>query len=144
MQPSLSYVPDVKNNIALATSPRHHLIFGRRGSGKTALLAETKRLVEADGAVTIWLNIHTYRHESAGRIFLAVAQKVCELVQTHNRGSRQMPRVLLTANALYDQIQTELASDQPDRTVIAQNDSADAGTNSPVCRNIRGEPVHLS
>ncbi len=118
MQPSLSYIPDVKNNIASATSSRHHLIFGRRGSGKTALLAETKRLVEADGALTIWLNIQTYRHESAGRIFLMVAQKVCELIQGRYRGSRQSPMVVRTANAVYDQIQAELASSTLDTTLL--------------------------
>jgi hypothetical protein len=118
MQPSLSYVPDVKNNIASATSPRHHLVFGRRGSGKTALLAETKRLVEAGGAATIWLNIHTYRHESAARVFLMVAQRICELVQAHNRTSRQVPRALLPANTLYDRIQAELGAPQPDTTAL--------------------------
>ena len=45
-QPSLSYIRDVTQTLNVATSRRHHLIFGRRGVGKTALMLETKRIVE--------------------------------------------------------------------------------------------------
>ena len=42
IQPSLSYVRDAAANIAVATAPRHHLVFGRRGAGKTSLMVEAK------------------------------------------------------------------------------------------------------
>ena len=41
-QPSLRYVADAVERINLAVAPRHHLVFGRRGVGKTALLLEAK------------------------------------------------------------------------------------------------------
>lgn len=52
-QPSLSYVRDTAANLAKATAPRHHLVFGRRGAGKTALLVEAKRQVEATGELVV-------------------------------------------------------------------------------------------
>src|SRR5438067_9091263 len=60
-QPSLRYVADVAETLKLAVSPRHHLIFGRRGVGKTALLLEARRLLEKEGALTLWVNMHPLR-----------------------------------------------------------------------------------
>ena len=44
-QPSLDYVPDTAQNILTAITPRHHLIFGRRGTGKTALMLEANAVL---------------------------------------------------------------------------------------------------
>ncbi len=62
-QPSLAYVPDARANLAAVTATRHHLIFGRRGAGKTALLVEARRQLDEGGAITAWTNIQTYRRE---------------------------------------------------------------------------------
>ncbi len=48
-QPSLAYVGDAQANLAAVTAGRHHLIFGRRGAGKTALLVEARRQVAEEG-----------------------------------------------------------------------------------------------
>lgn len=53
VQPSLAYVPDVAANISAATAPRHNLVVGRRGAGKTALLVEAKRLITADDHLSV-------------------------------------------------------------------------------------------
>lgn len=76
VQPSLSYVPDAAANASLITAARHHLVFGRRGAGKTALLLEGKRLAEERGALTTWLNIQTYRDATAQTVFLWVADQL--------------------------------------------------------------------
>lgn len=78
-QPSLRYVPDVAERINLAVAPRHHLIFGRRGVGKTALLLEAKRLVEQQGAYTLWVNMHSLRALDKERAFLTVTSRLCDL-----------------------------------------------------------------
>jgi hypothetical protein len=70
IQPSLSYVPDAAANISKVTAPRHHLIFGRRGAGKTSLMVEAKRIVEEAGNSAVWMNIQTYRREDAARVFM--------------------------------------------------------------------------
>lgn len=89
MQPSLSYVKDAAANISLVVAPRHQLIFGRRGAGKTALLLESRRLVEKQGAVTVWLNVQTYRWEPADRLYLWFISELAIALET---ASPQAPR----------------------------------------------------
>ncbi len=78
-QPSLRYVRDVEERVNLAISPRHHLIFGRRGVGKTSLLLEAKRLIEQKGQFTLWINVHALRDLSGNSAFLTVASRLCDL-----------------------------------------------------------------
>lgn len=109
-QPSLHYVKDVAANISAATSPRHHLIFGRRGAGKTALMVEARRMVTAQGAESIWLNFQTLRNESVGRIFLRYVIRVCELITVHYRQVEEYPQVALNAARLQQEIEAALRS----------------------------------
>ena len=81
-QPSLRYIPDASDRIGIATSPRHHLVFGRRGVGKTALLLETRRMVSTAGSRTVWVNMQSLRELGAYGAFLEVAARVCELAQS--------------------------------------------------------------
>lgn len=78
-QPSLGYIKDAQASLNLAVSNRHHLLFGRRGVGKTALMVEAKRLVEARGAKTFWINLQTIRGLSAFEAFLEVARRLSQL-----------------------------------------------------------------
>lgn len=78
-QPSLRYVQDVEERIDLATSSRHHLVFGRRGVGKTSLLLESKRLLESRGAFTLWVNVHSLRHLQHGAAFGIIGSRLCDL-----------------------------------------------------------------
>jgi hypothetical protein len=78
-QPSLRYVADVEERINLAVAPRHHLVFGRRGVGKTALLLEAKRLLEKEGALTLWVNMHPLRALGKEEAFLTIALRICDL-----------------------------------------------------------------
>ncbi|MFS2205822.1 AAA family ATPase [Variovorax sp. Varisp36] len=79
-QPSLRYIQDVNERLNLAISPRHHLVFGRRGVGKTALLLEAKRVLEVDGAHVLWVNLQPLRSLPAIHAFLTVALRICDLV----------------------------------------------------------------
>jgi hypothetical protein len=80
-QPSLDYIPNAAASISTVLAPRHHLIFGRRGAGKTAMLVEAKNRVEELGAVTTWVNVQTYRRESPARIFLWTARRLANLIR---------------------------------------------------------------
>lgn len=99
-QPSLSYVRDVSANIASAVTARHHLVFGRRGAGKTSLLAEAKRQVEEQGHLSVWINVQTHRHDSYLRVFLWVVRQVCELVGVKYRDRTPTPHVLEQAQTI--------------------------------------------
>jgi len=78
-QPSLRFIKDVDERLNLALSPRHQLIFGRRGVGKTSLLLEAKRLLEDKGASVLWVNMHPFRGWEAGKAFLHIVSRLCDL-----------------------------------------------------------------
>jgi hypothetical protein len=80
-QPSLKYIRGATEQLRVAVSRRHHLIFGRRGVGKTALMLEVRRQVETSGALTLWVNVQSMRSLSPEHAFLSVATRVCEVVE---------------------------------------------------------------
>lgn len=77
-QPSLEYVRNAMYNVSLALSSRHHLVFGRRGAGKTALLLEAKARLEEQGEIVVWANLQTYSNLSVNEIFLKLCKKLAE------------------------------------------------------------------
>jgi hypothetical protein len=111
VQPSLHYVRDVAANISAATAARHHLIFGRRGAGKTALMVEARRVVADDGHLTIWQNLQTLRHESVGRIYYTIVERVCDVIAVFYRDSRLTPRVSVLAAELQTRLARALVED---------------------------------
>ena len=102
VQPSLSYVPDTAQNILTAITPRHHLIFGRRGTGKTALMVEAKQRVESEGCLSYWINIHTHRGEPVNRIFVRISSHVCERMQVFYSEKKRSPQLLTSISRLRD------------------------------------------
>ncbi|MDT0266643.1 hypothetical protein RM844_10100 [Streptomyces sp. DSM 44915] len=74
--PSLKYMEDPRASLAAIGASRHHIVYGRRGVGKTALLLEGKRLAERDGHVTTWVNAHTLRLMDPAKAFLVIAENV--------------------------------------------------------------------
>jgi hypothetical protein len=86
--PSLKYVLDFAENLDSVMAPRHHLVFGRRGVGKTALLVEAKSLLERRGSLTFWINLQMLRRFDASTAFLEIADRLCDLpLVTHKRRS---------------------------------------------------------
>ncbi|MEV0353124.1 ATP-binding protein [Nonomuraea sp. NPDC050680] len=86
--PSLKYMEDPRASLAAIGASRHHLVYGRRGVGKTALLLEAKRLAEKQGHVAVWMNAHTLRRLDAAPAFLVVAEAVLKSLTKH-AGSSQ-------------------------------------------------------
>ncbi|WP_078565586.1 ATP-binding protein [Streptomyces sp. AA1529] len=86
--PSLKYMEDPRASLAAVGASRHHLVYGRRGVGKTALLLEAKRIAEKDGFVTAWINAHTLRRLGVGAAFLAIAEVALNSLLQH-AGSSQ-------------------------------------------------------
>ena len=121
-QPSLSYVPDAAQNILTAVTPRHHLIFGRRGTGKTALMVEAKRRIECEGYLSYWINIHTHRGGSANRIFMWICHGVCEQMQVFYSKKKRIPQLLSLISKLQDdtnklRAEKEISADEVSRLV---------------------------
>jgi hypothetical protein len=78
-QPSLQFIKDAAENVKVAVTRRHHVVFGRRGVGKTALLLEAKRLVENSQNITIWQNIQVLRGLDPKAAFLTIVKRICEI-----------------------------------------------------------------
>jgi hypothetical protein len=108
IQPSLSYVRDKSENVSRVITPRHHLIFGRRGAGKTALMVEAKKMLSEQGSLTAWLNLQTYRRSTTAQTFLAAADRLCEQVQLFYE-TKRAPAVVAEAAKLRD-VFTQLSS----------------------------------
>jgi hypothetical protein len=114
-QPSLRYIADVAERKALAVSPRHHLVFGRRGVGKTALLLEAKKQLEKEGALTLWVNMHPLRELKKEAAFLTIALRLCDLGSGSLRGenSKGALSLLNTVRASLWEAQAETANKRP-------------------------------
>ena len=108
-QPSLSYVPDTAQNILAAITSRHHLIFGRRGTGKTALMVEAKKRVENQGYLSSWINIQTHRSQPTNRIFVWICSNVCEQMQVFYSNRERIPHILTLISRLRDDTDKLLA-----------------------------------
>ncbi|CAG9218817.1 MULTISPECIES: ATP-binding protein [Burkholderia] len=99
-QPSLRYIQDVEERLSVAITPRHHLIFGRRGVGKTSMLLEARRILENEGAYVLWVNVQSLRSLSVGHAFLTVALKLCDLLLTSQEALRSSQTGLDALRAL--------------------------------------------
>lgn len=116
-QPSLKYVPDALQNITSVTSKRHHLIFGRRGVGKTALMLEAKGIVERRGSYTFWLNIQAIRSLNAYEAFLTAAHRLCEVPGQIHSLRAEKPRSVVKSEELRGRI-SKLLSGVIDKQVV--------------------------
>jgi hypothetical protein len=105
VQPSLSYIPDAAGNLSTAVAPRHHLIFGRRGAGKTALMVEAKRVVDQQGDLSLWVNLQTLRHEPAERAYIMISQRICDGIEAFYSQKGKAPQVLVKATVLRDRLE---------------------------------------
>lgn len=103
IQPSLSYSRDTSENLSRAVTTRHHLIFGRRGAGKTALMVGMKRLVCERGDLAVWANMLTYRRSLVAQAFAGVGLRVCEQIQLYYQ-DRKSPAVLADASTLAEEL----------------------------------------
>ncbi len=106
IQPSLEYIPDTAKNIDLVLAPRHQLIFGRRGAGKTALMVEAKRRIGEKGEVFAWINLHTLRSESAQSAFKFVCLRMCDSIQSFHAAKGTSPSVLGTIGVLRNELES--------------------------------------
>jgi hypothetical protein len=117
-QPSLYYIPDAGQSLNVATSRRHHLVFGRRGVGKTALLLEAKKIVESRGAHAFWINIQTMRSLSAYEAFLSVASRLCDVPEAIHFNRAKKPLSLERASRIKAQIASLASATRVDGALV--------------------------
>lgn len=110
-EPSLVYVQDARASLSTITASRHHLVFGRRGAGKSALMMEARKQVSVQGAVISWTNIQTLRLETAQRIFLFIMDDIFSAVIAQRQMVSVRSGLALTLSEMHEQIRTLLAKD---------------------------------
>lgn len=116
--PSLNYVEDPRASLAAVAASRHHLIFGRRGVGKTALLLEARRIAESQGHVTAWMNAHTVRHLTAPEAFCVIAETA--IASLRRAGGSSDGEVFAALGDLSDRLKALRASGAVSRQDVAQ------------------------
>lgn len=89
--PSLRYVEDPRASLAAVSGPRHHVIYGRRGMGKTALLLEAKRYAEKQGHLSSWINAHGLRSLTGGEAAAVILEDVLEALSRSTGSSSAAP-----------------------------------------------------
>lgn len=97
LQPSLQFIKDAAENTKIAITKRHHVVFGRRGVGKTALLLEAKRIVEHSKNLTLWQNLQTLRGLEAVPVFLTLVKRICDLAEIAHGTRSTKPRSIQLA-----------------------------------------------
>ncbi|MGZ4324360.1 MAG: hypothetical protein ACXVHX_22270 [Solirubrobacteraceae bacterium] len=118
-QPSLSYVRDAEANLSAVTAGRHHLIFGRRGAGKTALLVEARRQLQDEGAITAWVNVQTLRNESPHRAVLYVLEELLTSVLSAQKAVRAESVLSVDLNQVYDDVRELLRNADVEARVVS-------------------------
>jgi hypothetical protein len=116
-QPSLAYVPNIQTSLASISAPRHHLIFGRRGAGKTALMVEAKNLAIGADHLAVWTNLQTLRRETAHGVFLNILANLLHELRTYYQDGPRTPRVIDELTALAETIDKYLGTPPPSAVV---------------------------
>ena len=92
---------DATENLNVVLSQRHHLIFGRRGVGKTALMLEAKKILDQRGALTFWINVQPMRRLDALRAFAQVVARICGLPLIVHGNRRSISLSIKRAEVLF-------------------------------------------
>ncbi|WP_156297379.1 hypothetical protein [Mycobacterium paragordonae] len=81
--PSLQYKEDPRASVSSAAEARNHLVFGRRGVGKTALLLEVRQAVENRGGCQYWVNAQVYKDLNPNEAYKSIMAEVLNVVMEH-------------------------------------------------------------
>lgn len=103
--PSLKYVTDPRASLSAVRASRHHLVFGRRGVGKTALLLETKNWALQQGHSAAWINAHVLRDLTPQRAAASIALAIFESV-LQTLGGSTAPQIQQLAE-ISDELRTQ-------------------------------------
>jgi hypothetical protein len=80
------YTKSVSNAEAQIIVSANHIVFGRRGAGKSSLLLYAMRLREKEDQPTVWVDMQVYEKRSDNRIVLDVFSDVLRQLQSTESG----------------------------------------------------------
>ena len=74
------YTKSVSNAEAQITASANHIVYGRRGAGKSSLLLYAMRTRERERLPSVWLDMQVYEKRSDNRVVLDVLSEILEQV----------------------------------------------------------------
>ena len=104
------YTKSVSNAEAQITAAANHIVFGRRGAGKSSLLLYALRSRDADTQPSAWIDMQTYESRNDNRVVLDIFIDVLRQLKVFVAGSPDYNRVIHTIQRL--QQSTDLGDDQ--------------------------------
>lgn len=104
------YTKSVSNAEAQITAAANHIVFGRRGAGKSSLLLYAMRTRDAEAQPSAWIDMQVYEGRSDNRVVLDVLIDVLEQLRGLLTRSSSYTQVVNTIHRL--QKVTDLTADQ--------------------------------
>src|SRR5580692_8645486 len=128
---AIDYV-DVSRALSDMVAKQNHVVFGRRGCGKTLLLQATQQKADTDVRV-VYINCEDYKQHSFPNVLIEILDALFEELQKHLSGwfgRKQRSRELIS------EIRSQLGrlkegADEADRT-IKQTDAAESSSNAKI------------
>lgn len=117
-EPGLVYLPDSRASLSAVTAARHHLIFGRRGAGKSALLMEARRFVSDEGSTSSWTNVQTLRRESPQRVYLYLLMDLLSALISNRTHVSERSELALGMSEVFEDVRQLLALDSNDLATV--------------------------
>src|ERR1700739_1837424 len=121
---TIDYV-DVSRALADMVAKQNHVIFGRRGCGKTLLLQATQQKVDGDVRV-VYINCEDYKLHSFPNVLIEILDALFEELERNLQGWFGRRKI---SRALIQQIRAELNSlrEKPDESdrAVKEIDSAE-------------------
>jgi hypothetical protein len=104
------YTKSVSNAEAQITAAANHIVFGRRGAGKSSLLLYALRGRDAETQPSAWIDMQVYESRSDNRVVLDILIDVLRQLEAFLARSSAYTQVLNTIQRLRKE--TEVADDQ--------------------------------
>lgn len=85
------------------TSAGNHIVFGRRGSGKSSLLLYALHSLAGDALPSVWVDMQVYNHRSDPGVILDVLLEIISQANEHSSNPLEAEALLSKLRALQDQ-----------------------------------------
>jgi hypothetical protein len=96
------YTKSVSNAESLITAAANHMVFGRRGSGKSSLLLYAMRTREAKDQPSAWVDMQTYERRNDNKVALDIISEIIRQLDSALRSSPLHSQVLSSLLRLHN------------------------------------------
>ncbi len=122
------YTKSVSNAEAQITAAANHIVYGRRGAGKSSLLLYALRRREAEGLQSAWIDMQAYQQRNDSKVVLEILselmdqlEKVLSMSPTYLSTKNKIPRLQDDASLSDDTIRMFLPQARKVLSVVTGN-----------------------